>query len=116
VNPGEVRADDRLLTLRLSAIPRRFGVREHLYQRSPVDAVLLARGTLRQFAGQHSAANLGPLLHVCIHSSCLALGQDNRGFAAIVLTDTAAQLCAAFFDRPGYPAPRCTFRPAFTAR
>jgi hypothetical protein len=39
----------------------------------------------------------------------------NRGFAAIVLTDTAAQLCAAFFDRPGYPAPRCTFRPAFTA-
>ena len=38
-----------------------------------------------------------------------------RGFAAILLTDTAAQLCAAFFDRPGYPAPRCTFRPAFTA-
>jgi hypothetical protein len=37
-----------------------------------------------------------------------------RGFAAILLTDTAAQLCAAFFDRPGYPAPRCTFRPAFT--
>jgi integrase len=24
-------------------------------------------------------------------------------------------LCAAFFDRPGYPAARCTFRPAFTA-
>jgi porphobilinogen synthase len=37
-----------------------------------------------------------------------------RGFAAILLADTAAQLCAAFFDRPGYPAPRCTFRPAFT--
>jgi len=38
----------------------------------------------------------------------------NRGSAAILLIDTAAQLCAAFFDRPGYPAPRCTFRPAFT--
>jgi hypothetical protein len=38
----------------------------------------------------------------------------NRGSAAILLTDTAAQLCAAFFDRPGYPAARCTFRPAFT--
>ena len=25
-------------------------------------------------------------------------------------------MCAAFFDRPGYPAPRCTFRPAFTDR
>ncbi|MEI6494106.1 MAG: hypothetical protein WCO94_16295, partial [Verrucomicrobiota bacterium] len=37
-----------------------------------------------------------------------------RGSAAILLTDTAAQLCAAFFDRPAYPAPRCTFRPAFT--
>ena len=23
-------------------------------------------------------------------------------------------MCAAFFDRPGYPAARCTFRPAFT--
>jgi len=23
-------------------------------------------------------------------------------------------LCAAFFDRPAYPAPRGTFRPAFT--
>jgi arylsulfatase A-like enzyme len=23
-------------------------------------------------------------------------------------------LCAVFFDRPGYPAARCTFRPAFT--
>ena len=38
----------------------------------------------------------------------------NRGSAAILLTDIAAQLCAAFFDRPGYPAARCTFRPAFT--
>jgi hypothetical protein len=38
----------------------------------------------------------------------------NRGSAAILQADTAAQLCAAFFDRPGYPAPRCTFRPAFT--
>jgi hypothetical protein len=37
-----------------------------------------------------------------------------RGSAAILLTDTAAQLCAVFFERPGYPAPRCTFRPAFT--
>jgi hypothetical protein len=37
-----------------------------------------------------------------------------RGSAAILLTDTAAQLSAAFFDRPAYPAPRCTFRPAFT--
>lgn len=24
-------------------------------------------------------------------------------------------MCAAFFDRPGHPAARCTFRPAFTA-
>jgi hypothetical protein len=46
-------------------------------------------------------------------SSSLSVG-GNRGFAAILLTDTAAQLCAACFDRPGYPAPRCTFRPAFT--
>lgn len=38
----------------------------------------------------------------------------NRGSAVILLTDTAAQLGAAFFDRPGYPAARCTFRPAFT--
>ena len=38
-----------------------------------------------------------------------------RGSAAILLTDTAAQLCAALFDRPAYPAPRCTFRPAFTS-
>jgi len=29
----------------------------------------------------------------------------NRGSAAILLTDTAAQLCAALFDRRGYPAP-----------
>ena len=39
---------------------------------------------------------------------------ENRGSAAILLTDTAAQLCGAFFDRPSYPAARCTFRPAFT--
>ena len=38
----------------------------------------------------------------------------NHGSAAILLTDNAAELCAAFFDRPGYPAARCTFRPAFT--
>jgi hypothetical protein len=38
----------------------------------------------------------------------------NRGFAAILRTGTTAQLCAAFFDRPGYPAARCTFQPAFT--
>jgi hypothetical protein len=40
----------------------------------------------------------------------------NRGSAAILQTDTAAQLCAAFFDRPGYPAARCSFRPAFTGQ
>jgi len=28
----------------------------------------------------------------------------NRGAAAILLADIAAQLCAAFSDRPGYPA------------
>ena len=30
-------------------------------------------------------------------------------------TDLSVQtLCTAFFDRPSYSAPRCTFRPAFT--
>jgi len=32
---------------------------------------------------------------------------------ATLLTDTAAQVCAAFFDRPAYPAPHCTFQPPF---
>jgi len=40
--------------------------------------------------------------------------RGNRGSAAIVLTDNTAQLCAALFDRPGYPAARCSFQPAFT--
>ena len=29
-------------------------------------------------------------------------------------SDIAAQLYGAFFQRPGYSAPRCTFRPAVT--
>ena len=34
---------------------------------------------------------------------------------AILLTNTAALLCAVFLDWLAYPDPRCTFRPAFTA-
>ena len=50
-------------------------MREHLPERPPVDAVFLAGRPLRQFAGQHPAPDLGPHLHRCIHSSCLALGR-----------------------------------------
>ena len=54
-------------------------------------------------------------MHNCSNITTIELlVGGNRGFAAILLPDTAAKLCAAFFDRPGYPAARCTFRPAFT--
>jgi hypothetical protein len=51
VNPVEVRAHHRLLTLYLPAISGWLGMREHLHQRPPVDAVFLARCSLRQLAG-----------------------------------------------------------------
>ena len=51
MDPRDVWSKYRLLTLRLPPISRRLNVREHLPQRSPINAVLLARGTLRQLAG-----------------------------------------------------------------
>ena len=53
-------------------------------------------------ARQHSATNLGPLLHVCIHSSCLALGRGK------------SRLRRDCPDRHRCTVVRCTFRPAFT--
>jgi hypothetical protein len=40
---------------------------------------------------------------------CLALGRGNRGLAAILQADTAAQLCAAFVRPAGPPRPAVHF-------
>ena len=54
-------------------------------------------------------------ISIAAYTPCASLSVGgNRGFAAILRSGTTAQLCAAFFDRTGYPAARCTFRPAFT--
>ena len=99
VDPRQVWPQNRFLTLRPTAISGRLGVREHLPERPPVDAVFLAGRPLRQFAGQHPAPDLGPHLHRCIHSSCLALG---RGKSRLRRDSPLRDHCTVV---------RCIFRP-----
>jgi hypothetical protein len=64
------------------------------------EAVLLAGGSLRQLAGQDPAADFRPDLHVCIHSSCLALVREK------------SRLRRDSPDRHRCTVVRCIFRPA----
>ena len=55
-----------------------------------------------------SALVFGTGIHTAIeqHFQAILSGEEK--------SDNAAQLCGSFFQRPGYPAPRHTFRPAVT--
>jgi hypothetical protein len=103
VNPGEVLADNRLLTLHLSAIPGRFDMRQHLRQR-PLFCPYSWHAA--RFDNSPVKTRRRTSVHISIAAytprAPLSVG-GNRGSAAILLTDTDARLCAALFDRRDYP-------------
>jgi len=84
-----------------------FALRQPRFRRRlPVQAVLLAGGSLRQLAGQNAAADFRPYLHVCIHSSCLALGKGEIAAPPRFSSPISLHSCALHFSTGRATPPR----------
>jgi len=70
VNDGQIRVQLRLPGLG-PPVAGRFGVRQNLLERVPVNVVFGTRGAFTDLFGQHSAANFSPFLHIRKHLGLL---------------------------------------------
>ena len=119
VDQRHERPQDRLFARLLLPIAGRFLMLQNLLQRVPMQAVLLAGLTLRQFAGQHPATHFAPQFHVRVHSR---LPRGGVRLVAVIPLQALLTLprvrfkSATFFDRYAGPVPRHAFQPAFTGR